>query len=167
MVLAAYNGGPNRAGRIIRERAPLATPSDSLFWALRSHWPRETQEFVPKLVGAIIVRDDQIIAQGYHSAAGQPHAEVEALKQTTASLAGATLYVNLEPCSHYGRTGPCTEKILKTEISRVVVGVQDPDPRVNGRGIRQLREAGIQVDVGILEKDLIFFSVDTYNSVKE
>ncbi len=91
--------------------------------------------------------------QGYHHRAGESHAEVLALRQAGASAQGATLYLNLEPCNHFGKTPPCTRAILKAGIRRVVAGMKDPNPLVAGRGIKQLRKAGIRVDVGILEKE--------------
>jgi diaminohydroxyphosphoribosylaminopyrimidine deaminase/5-amino-6-(5-phosphoribosylamino)uracil reductase len=102
------------------------------------------------MVGAVIVRDGRLVGQGYHERAGLPHAEVHALTASQAEATGATLYVNLEPCSHAGRTPPCTEAILKAGIERVVCAVEDPNPMVSGRGIRRLREAGIHVDVGCM-----------------
>ena len=103
------------------------------------------------LVGSVIVKDGQVIGRGYHPGAGQPHAEVFALRQAGSDAEGATLYVNLEPCNHTGRTPPCTEAILAAGIRRVVVGMVDPDPRVSGGGIERLRQTGIEVSVGIEE----------------
>ncbi len=106
------------------------------------------------LVGCVIVRDDTILAEGFHAAAGQAHAERAAIDQAREkglSLRGATLYVNLEPCSHYGRTPPCADLIIETGIGRVVVALEDPNPLVAGRGIQALREAGIDVTLGVLE----------------
>ena len=98
------------------------------------------------VVGAVIVRGGQVVAEGYHAGPGLDHAEVVALKQIK-DASGATLYVTLEPCCSYGRTPPCTTAIIGTGVARVVVGAVDPSPQVNGRGIAQLREAGIEVDV--------------------
>ena len=101
-------------------------------------------------VGCVIVRDNQVLAEGHHAACGGAHAEVaalEALSAPEASLTEATAYVTLEPCSHHGRTPPCADRLIESEIGRVVVGMQDPDPRVAGSGIARLREAGITVDV--------------------
>ena len=103
------------------------------------------------LVGSVIVQNGKIIAEGYHTQAGSPHAEIEAIRSTCETTEGATLYVNLEPCNHYGRTPPCTEAIIQAGISRVVVGMVDPDERVSGGGIDRLKVAGIQVDVGTEE----------------
>lgn len=104
-------------------------------------------------VGAVIVRDDIVISKGYHKKAGTPHAEVNAIKNTTASLAGSTIYVTLEPCNHTGRTPPCTQLIVEKGITRVVIGVTDPNPLVDGSGIDFLREHGLEVVVGILRDE--------------
>lgn len=101
------------------------------------------------LVGCVVVRDGVTVGEGFHPGAGQPHAEVFALRQAGDRAQGATLYVNLEPCNHYGRTPPCTEAVIAAGVKRVVVGMVDPDPRVSGGGIARLREAGIEVNVGI------------------
>ncbi len=105
------------------------------------------------LVGAVLVRGGRIIGRGYHRRFGGPHAEVECLKHARGQVAGATLYVNLEPCSHFGKTPPCADLIVRSGIRKVVVATADPNPRVSGRGIRRLRSAGIVVDVGVLEED--------------
>jgi diaminohydroxyphosphoribosylaminopyrimidine deaminase/5-amino-6-(5-phosphoribosylamino)uracil reductase len=104
------------------------------------------------LVGAVIVKDGQFIAEGYHQQFGQAHAEVNALLKAGDAAAGATLYVNLEPCSHQGKTGPCTEAILKAGIARVVIGMRDPNPLVDGRGVTFLRSKGISVTESVLEE---------------
>jgi len=104
------------------------------------------------MVGAIIVRDDVVLSEGWHRAPGMAHAEVDAIQNLTGSAKGATMYVNLEPCCHQGRTGPCTDAIIDAGIATVVVGMVDPDPRMQGKGIAQLRAAGIAVEVGI-ERD--------------
>lgn len=104
------------------------------------------------MVGAVIVKNDKIIGQGYHERYGQLHAERNALASVTESPEGATIYVTLEPCCHYGKTSPCTEAIIDAKISRVVVACTDPNPRVSKNGIRILREHGIQVDTGVLEE---------------
>jgi diaminohydroxyphosphoribosylaminopyrimidine deaminase/5-amino-6-(5-phosphoribosylamino)uracil reductase len=102
------------------------------------------------MVGAVLVRGGNIIATGYHQRAGNDHAEIVALKRAGERARGATLYLNLEPCSHYGRTPPCTLSLIRSGVKRVVVGMVDPNPFVSGRGIRSLRRAGIQVHVGLL-----------------
>ena len=101
------------------------------------------------LVGCVIVHQRQIVGEGFHPGAGHPHAEVFALQAAGDRAKGATLYVNLEPCNHYGRTPPCSEAVIKAGISKVIVGIVDPDPRVSGSGIARLRSAGIEVVVGI------------------
>ncbi len=100
-------------------------------------------------VGAVIVNAGTVVGEGFHPEAGQPHAEIFALQQAGERALGADLYVTLEPCSHQGRTGPCTEAIIAAGIARVFVGTEDPNPRVAGSGIRRLREAGISVEVGL------------------
>jgi diaminohydroxyphosphoribosylaminopyrimidine deaminase/5-amino-6-(5-phosphoribosylamino)uracil reductase len=105
------------------------------------------------MVGAVIVKDQRIIGQGWHRAAGLPHAEIEAITGATEDVAGATMYVTLEPCCHQGRTPPCTDALIANKLARVVVAVQDPNPMVAGKGIEALRAAGIQVDVGLCERE--------------
>lgn len=100
-------------------------------------------------VGCVIVRDDQIVGQGWHQVAGRPHAEVIALQQAGHLAKQATVYVTLEPCSHQGKTGPCVQALIKAQVSRVVIAIQDPNQQVNGQGIAQLQQAGVVVDVGL------------------
>jgi len=101
-------------------------------------------------VGAVVVRAGRIVGQGWHRRLGDPHAEAVALSAAGRRARGATLYVTLEPCAHFGRTPPCTDRILEAGIRRCVVAVQDPHRIVNGRGLRILRRAGVRVDVGLL-----------------
>lgn len=107
--------------------------------------------FPNPMVGAVIVKNNTIIAKGYHQKAGLAHAEIEALKKTKTSTKDATLYVNLEPCSHFGKTPPCTKEIIKAGIKKVVCATLDPNPKVSGKGIIELRKAGIRVASGVLE----------------
>src|SRR3954447_17888924 len=100
------------------------------------------------LVGAVLVRDGQIVGEGWHRRFGGPHAEIHALAMAGEQARGATLYVTLEPCCHFGKTPPCTEALIRAGVARVVVAVQDPFPQVSGRGIAELQAAGIQCDVG-------------------
>lgn len=105
------------------------------------------------LVGAVIVKEGKIIAEGYHHYFGGDHAEVDALKKIEFAAEGATMYVSLEPCSHYGKTPPCVEAIIKSKVKKVVVALQDPNPQVAGKGIKILRENGIEVISGVLEEE--------------
>lgn len=106
------------------------------------------------LVGAVIVNNEgRIIGEGYHGRYGGDHAEIRALKNAREGVEGATIYLNLEPCSHFGKTPPCVEAIIKHGIKRVVVGMEDPNPLVAGRGIKILRERGIEVVSGLLEEE--------------
>ena len=105
------------------------------------------------LVGAVIVKDNKIIGQGYHEYYGGNHAEVNAFENLSDNPEGATIYVTLEPCSHYGKTPPCVDKIIDNKISKVVIGTLDPNPLVQGKGVKKLKEAGIDVITGILEEE--------------
>lgn len=105
------------------------------------------------MVGAIVVRRGTVVGEGHHAKAGEAHAEILALRQAAEKSKGATLYLNLEPCTHYGRTPPCTPVVVKSGVKRVVLGMEDPNPLVKGKGVRTLREAGIEVRLGILEKE--------------
>lgn len=104
------------------------------------------------LVGAVVVKNNEIVGKGYHKFYGGPHAEVYALKEAAEKAIGADIYVTLEPCSHYGKTPPCVEAILKAGIKRVIISIVDPNPLVAGRGINFLRENGIEVVTGVLEE---------------
>lgn len=114
------------------------------------------------LVGAVIVKNDKIIGEGYHEHFGGPHAEVNAFanakenafKNDDYDVKGATMYVTLEPCAHYGKTPPCAEAIVRNKIAKVVVGMIDPNPLVSGKGIEILKKAGIEVTTGIMEKEI-------------
>ncbi len=122
------------------------------------------------LVGSVIVVDDKIIGEGWHKKAGEPHAEINAIESVDdkSLLEEATIYVNLEPCSHFGKTPPCVDAIIKYRIPNVVIGTSDPNPIVSGNGIQKLFDAGINVTVGVLEKECHFlnrrfFTVQTKN----
>ena len=104
------------------------------------------------LVGAVVVREGRVVGRGFHPRAGEPHAEIFALREAGQLAHGATMHVSLEPCCHWGRTGPCTEAIIDAGIACVVVATEDPDHRVNGAGIRVLREQGIEVIVGVMRE---------------
>jgi len=105
------------------------------------------------LVGAVIVKNGKIIGEGYHEYFGGPHAEVNAINNATEDVEGATIYVTLEPCSHYGKTPPCAELIVKMKLSKVVISMIDPNPKVAGKGVEILRQNGIEVIIGILKEE--------------
>jgi len=104
-------------------------------------------------VGAVVLRGGRAVAEGFHARAGEAHAEVRALDLAGEAARGGTLVVTLEPCAHVGRTPPCTEAVLRAGIDRVVIGMRDPNPLVDGRGIRELEQAGLDVVVGVLEEE--------------
>ena len=105
------------------------------------------------MVGAVVVKQGKVVGEGYHSRAGYPHAEVEALRQAGNKARSADLYVNLEPCCHFGRTPPCTDAIIQAGIKRVFVGMKDPNKQVSGKGLRALKAQGIVIVSGILKKE--------------
>jgi diaminohydroxyphosphoribosylaminopyrimidine deaminase / 5-amino-6-(5-phosphoribosylamino)uracil reductase len=107
------------------------------------------------LVGCVIIKDNRIVGAGYHQKFGEDHAEVNAINSSAESLEGATLFVNLEPCSHQGKTPPCVDLIIKEKIKRVVIGTLDINPLVSGNGVKALKKAGIDVKVGVLEKECL------------
>ena len=116
-------------------------------------------------VGALIVKDGQILSKGYHRKAGQPHAEVEAFNKVGGYCPGATLYVTLEPCNHTGKTPPCTQSILKAKIAKVVVGAMDPNPGVEGGGCGFLADNGLEVRSGVLEKACLKLNEDFFTFI--
>ena len=105
------------------------------------------------MVGAILVKKDDVVGQGYHAKAGEAHAEIIALLRAGEEAKGATLYINLEPCTHYGKTPPCAPQVIKAGVKRLVIGMEDPNPLVGGKGIKALKKAGLDVRVGILERE--------------
>ena len=107
------------------------------------------------LVGCVITKNNKIIGAGYHQKFGEEHAEINAINSATESLEGSTLFVNLEPCSYYGKTPPCVDRIIKENIKRVVIGTLDINPLVNGNGVKALKKAGIEVKVGVLENECL------------
>ena len=127
------------------------------------------------MVGCVIVKDSEVIAEGYHMKYGSKHAEINALEDlnknnniSEAEFRQLTLYCTLEPCCHHGKTGPCTDAIIKSGIKKVVIGIKDPNPKVSGSGIKQLEDNGIEVLSGFFEEELIelnkhFFFKNTYN----
>ncbi|QKK24291.1 bifunctional diaminohydroxyphosphoribosylaminopyrimidine deaminase/5-amino-6-(5-phosphoribosylamino)uracil reductase RibD [Rhizobium hidalgonense] len=131
------------------------TPDDESFMAAairlsRRHLGRTATN---PSVGCLIVRDGVVVGRAVTAVGGRPHAEPQALAEAGAAARGATAYVTLEPCSHHGKTPPCAEALIAYGVARVVISVTDPDPRVSGRGIAMLREAGIEVDAGVLEAE--------------
>ena len=121
------------------------------------------------MVGSVIVRNNQVLGEGFHPKAGEPHAEILAMRsaqQAGLDLEGATLYVNLEPCNHHGRTPPCSEAIIQAKIGHVVVGAIDADPRVSGSGCDRLRSAGIKVTTGVLEQQCLELNEAFFHRVK-
>ena len=118
-------------------------------------------------VGAIIVKDDVIVGRGYHKKAGTPHAEVHALADAGEESKGATIYVTLEPCSHTGRTPPCCEAVHKAGVTRVVVGMMDPNPLVDGKGVQYLRAHGVEVVTGICQEECVSINLPFIKRVKK
>jgi diaminohydroxyphosphoribosylaminopyrimidine deaminase / 5-amino-6-(5-phosphoribosylamino)uracil reductase len=133
---------------------PQSTQRDDAFWMalaldLAERGRGETNP--NPMVGCVIVKDDRVVGEAWHRRAGAPHAEALALERAGGNARGATLYVNLEPCAHQGRTPPCVDAIREAGIARVVVAMRDPDPRTDGKGIRGLRASGIAVEEGLLK----------------
>lgn len=131
-------------------------PLDDAFYmrlALQLAESAQGQTGINPVVGCVIVKDGRIVGTGAHLARGGPHAEIHALQMAGAEAEGATVYVTLEPCSHYGRTPPCAERLIRGKVGRVVVACPDPNPQVAGRGIARLREAGIRTEVGLMERE--------------
>jgi diaminohydroxyphosphoribosylaminopyrimidine deaminase/5-amino-6-(5-phosphoribosylamino)uracil reductase len=105
------------------------------------------------MVGAVLVKNKRVVGRGYHRRAGLPHAEINAISNAMGEAKGSTLYVNLEPCVHAGKTPPCVDAIIKAGIKRVVLSMLDPNPMVNGKGVELLKKANIDVKVGVLEQE--------------
>ncbi|MCB8816376.1 bifunctional diaminohydroxyphosphoribosylaminopyrimidine deaminase/5-amino-6-(5-phosphoribosylamino)uracil reductase RibD [Desulfosporosinus shakirovi] len=117
------------------------------------------------LVGCVIVKNDKILGEGFHHKAGTPHAEIHALTAAGDQAQGATAYVTLEPCSHFGRTPPCADALIRAKLRRVVVAMKDPNPLVAGRGLERLLQAGIQVDVGLFLKEALLLNETFIKSI--
>jgi len=126
------------------------------------HWMKRALRLAEKgkgrtspnpMVGAVLLKNGKVVGEGYHARAGEAHAEILALRQAGEAARGSTLYLNLEPCAHYGRTPPCAPEVIRAKVKRAVIGMEDPNPLVRGRGLKSLRRAGLDVKVGILEKE--------------
>ena len=139
----ALMDAPSRAGR---DRAAMRRALELAAQGRRGAWPNP-------MVGCVIMRDGDVLSEGWHAQVGGDHAEADALRRIGFSAEGATMYVTLEPCCFWGRTPPCTDAVLRSGIRRIVIGMEDPHPRVSGAGIRALEEAGLEVEVGILEDE--------------
>ncbi|WAC07890.1 MAG: bifunctional diaminohydroxyphosphoribosylaminopyrimidine deaminase/5-amino-6-(5-phosphoribosylamino)uracil reductase RibD [Thermodesulfobacteriota bacterium] len=137
----------------LQKFVPKKTPEEYMWLAIQLALKAQGQTSPNPLVGALIVKNATIVGRGFHSQAGTPHAEINALREAGNKAQGAELYLNLEPCSHFGRTPPCVDAIIQKKIMKVFVGMVDPNPLVRGKGIRRLKEAGIKVAIGILEKE--------------
>ncbi|PRS78781.1 MULTISPECIES: bifunctional diaminohydroxyphosphoribosylaminopyrimidine deaminase/5-amino-6-(5-phosphoribosylamino)uracil reductase RibD [unclassified Bacillus (in: firmicutes)] len=118
------------------------------------------------LVGAVIVQQGEIVGVGAHMKAGEPHAEIHALQMAGEKAKGADMYVTLEPCSHHGKTGPCTEAIIKSGVKRVVIATQDPNPLVAGKGITMLKQTGIEVEEGICKQEADRLNVPFFHFIQ-
>lgn len=141
----------------IKNKAPAASQDDTAYMkvalklakrGLGNVWPNPA-------VGCVIVKEDTIIGRGWTQPGGRPHAETEALSRAGQTAEGATAYVTLEPCSHYGKTPPCANALIEANISRVVIAVEDPDPRVSGQGIKMLKEAGVDVLLNVCRDEAL------------
>lgn len=123
--------------------------------------------FPNPLVGAVLVKDNRIIAKGFHKRAGLPHAEVVALDRAGKKSRGATLYINLEPCFHWGKTPPCVDRVIASGVEKVVVSTLDPNPLVKGKSLRKLRKAGVKVEVGLLRKKAMRINEVFFKNMQE
>lgn len=131
-------------------------------WAIALALEGEGRTLPNPMVGAVVVKGDEIVGEGYHCIAGTPHAEIHALNDASDKARSADMFVTLEPCSHFGKTPPCADAIVRAGIKRVFIGTKDPNPLVNGKGIRFLKKAGIEVHTGILKEKCQTLN-DAYN----
>ncbi|MGQ9646599.1 MAG: bifunctional diaminohydroxyphosphoribosylaminopyrimidine deaminase/5-amino-6-(5-phosphoribosylamino)uracil reductase RibD [Thermodesulfobacteriota bacterium] len=107
------------------------------------------------MVGAVLVKKGKVVGEGYHARAGEPHAEIVAIERAGEKAKGATLYLNLEPCTHYGRTPPCAPAVIASGVRKVIIGMEDPNPLVKGSGVARLKQAGLEVRMGVLERECV------------
>jgi len=147
--------------------APVTEDEQHLRRALRLARRGQGRVEPNPMVGCVLVRNGQVIGEGYHRRFGGPHAEVEALRACRASARGATAYVTLEPCCHHGKTPPCTEALIAAGIARVVAPVMDPNPAVAGRGFARLRAAGLHVDVGLLQAEALELNAPFFKLMRQ
>ena len=145
---------------------PLSTDEKYMALACRLARRGEGKTSPNPMVGAVLVKSGRIIGTGYHKKPGAPHAEIAAFRNAEASLKGATLYVNLEPCAHYGKTPPCVDSIIAEKIRRVVIGAKDPNPLVKGRSIRRLKKQGVAVTCGVMESQCRRLNEAFYTSME-
>lgn len=126
------------------------------------HWMKRVLQLARKgkgrtspnpLVGAVLLKEGKVVAEGYHAKAGEAHAEIIALQNAGKEARASTLYINLEPCTHYGKTPPCAPAVIEAGVRQVVIGMVDPNPLVKGSGVETLRKAGLEVRVGTLERE--------------
>jgi diaminohydroxyphosphoribosylaminopyrimidine deaminase/5-amino-6-(5-phosphoribosylamino)uracil reductase len=132
---------------------PGLSDDEAIARAVELAWPYVGRTGSNPSVGAVIIKNRRIIGSGWHGGPGNPHAEKVAIEEAAADAGGADLYVTLEPCNFVGRTPPCTKAIISAGIKRVVAGTLDPNPKVGGRGVKELRDAGIEVTVGVLQSE--------------
>ena len=153
MKSAAGGSGTNKTKKSIYPKNEMTADERYMRLALRLARKGMGWTSPNPMVGAVVVKGKTVVGRGYHHRAGEPHAEVLALAEAGEKARGSTLYLNLEPCNHFGRTPPCTRAILQAGVKRVVAAMKDPNPLVSGKGIARLRRAGVRVDVGVLEEE--------------
>ena len=149
----------------------MTDTSDEIFMRAALEEARKGRYIAPPnpAVGCVIVKDGQIVSRGYTHAPGSQHAEIDAImnaKEAGVDIAGATYYVTLEPCSHYGRTPPCAARLIEERAGRVVAAIEDPNPQVAGKGIEMLRQAGISVDCGVCRDEAYESNIGFFTRMK-
>jgi diaminohydroxyphosphoribosylaminopyrimidine deaminase/5-amino-6-(5-phosphoribosylamino)uracil reductase len=146
----------------------MVSPQDELYMnrAIELAKTRKGETHPNPTVGCVIVKNGKVVGEGFHRRAGEPHAEVVALQRAGKNAEGSTVYVTLEPCSHYGRTPPCSLALIRAKVRRVVVATADPNPRVSGKGIQMLKNAGVEVEVGLLEEEARRLNEDFFKWIK-